>query len=107
MTDPGIKDSLRVTISNQEAIPVSSITLSGEGGKTTIDLDSGTLQINVSIMPVNATDTALVWSVINGSGEANVSQTGLLEAVSNGTVTVVAAVPDGSGISDSLQYFHK
>ena len=99
----GIKDSLRVTISNQEAIPVSSITLSGEGGKTTIDLDSGTLQINVSIMPVNATDTALVWSVINGSGEANVSQTGLLEAVSNGTVTVVAAVPDGSGISDSLQ----
>jgi uncharacterized protein YjdB len=99
----GTKDSLSVTIFNQKAALISSITLSGEGGSTRIDQDSGTLQIDASILPAHATDTTLAWSVINGSGAAIISQTGLLQAVSNGTVTVVAAAIDGSGISDSLQ----
>jgi len=98
----GIKDSLPVTISNQSAVLVSSITLSGEGGSSTIEQDSGTLQINVTILPADATDTTVTWSVINNTGMASISPTGLLQALANGTVMVVAEANDGSGISDSL-----
>ena len=98
----GIKDSLPVTISNQSAVLVSSITLSGEGGSSTIEQDSGTLQINVTILPADATDTTVTWSVINNTGMASISPTGLLQAIANGTVVVVAEANDGSGISDSL-----
>jgi len=97
----GIKDSLLVTISNQ-IINVSSINLSGEGGSTTIDQDNGTLQINATVLPAEADDTTITWSVNNVTGEASISQSGLLQAVSNGTVMVVATANDGSGIKDSI-----
>ena len=98
----GVQDSLQVTISNQN-INVSSIILSGEGGSTTIDQDNGTLQINATVLPAEADDTTITWSVHNLTGEASISQTGLLKAMSNGTVWVVATANDGSGIQDSLQ----
>jgi uncharacterized protein YjdB len=98
----GIEDSLRVTISNQAAVLVSSITLSGAGGSTAIDQDKGSLQIIAAILPANASDTTITWSVVNGTGKASISPGGLLQAISNGTVTVVATANDGSGISDSL-----
>jgi len=97
----GIKDSLLVTISNQ-IINVSSINLSGEGGSITIDQDNGTLQINATVLPAEADDTTITWSVNNVTGEASISQSGLLQAVSNGTVMVVATANDGSGIKDSI-----
>jgi len=98
----GVQDSLQITISNQN-INVSSINLSGEGGSTTIDQDKGTLQIIASILPENADDTTVTWSVINGTGKASITPGGLLQADSNGTVTVVAMANDGTGITDSLQ----
>jgi uncharacterized protein YjdB len=98
----GIKDSLQVTISNQNIL-VSSITLSGEGGSTTIDQDNGSLQIIANILPADATDTTFTWSVHNVTGIASISSTGLLQAFDNGTVTVIATANDGSGISDSIQ----
>jgi uncharacterized protein YjdB len=97
-----IKDSLQVTISNQNIL-VSSITLSGEGGSTTIDQDNGSLQIIATILPADATDTTVTWSVRNLTGKASISSTGLLQAFDNGTVTVVATANDSSGISDSIQ----
>jgi hypothetical protein len=96
-----IMDSLHVKISNQNIL-VSAITLSVEGGSTTIDQDNGSLQINAIVSPADATDTTVTWSVTNGTGEATISLTGLLQAVSNGVVTVVATAIDGSGIRDSL-----
>ncbi|MCK4854284.1 MAG: Ig-like domain-containing protein, partial [Bacteroidales bacterium] len=97
-----IQDSLQVTISNQ-IILVSSISLAGEGGSTTIDQDNGTLQISASISPADATDSTVTWTVTNGTGKASISQTGLLQAFDNGTVTVLATANDNSGISDSIQ----
>jgi len=40
--------------------------------------------------------------VINGTGEATISPSGLLQAVSDGKVIVVATANDGSGERDSL-----
>ncbi len=97
----GIRDSLPVAITNQ-IIPVSSISVSGAGGLTTINMHKGTLQMYATISPENASDTTIHWSVINGTGRASISDAGLLKAESNGTVTVVARANDGTGVADSL-----
>ncbi|MDD4844224.1 MAG: X2-like carbohydrate binding domain-containing protein, partial [Anaerotignum sp.] len=78
-------------------IAVASITVNGEGDASTITQSSGTLQMTASVAPANATNKNVVWSVINGTGEATISATGLLTAIKNGTVTVKATAADGSG----------
>jgi hypothetical protein len=71
-------------------IPVTAVTVTGAGDATTITVDNGTLQMSAHIDPHNATDQTVVWSVINGTGSATISATGLLTAITNGTVTVKA-----------------
>ena len=46
----------------------------------------------------DATNKTVTWSVINGTGTATINSSGLLQAVSNGTVTVRATANDGSGV---------
>jgi hypothetical protein len=72
------------------AIPVTSVTVTGTGGATTIVTAGGTLQMIAAILPVNATIQTVAWSVVNGTGTATISPTGLLTAITNGTVTVKA-----------------
>jgi hypothetical protein len=79
-------------------ILVTSITVSGAGGATTISVDDGTLQMSVAVLPVNADDKTVTWSVIDGSGTATINSTGLLTALTNGSVTVRAIANDGSGV---------
>ena len=97
----GVQGSLQVTITNQ-FIAVTSITVSGQGGSTVINSDNGTLQMNASILPTNATIGTVTWSVTNGTGQATISSSGLLQAISNGTVTVRATADDGSGVQGSV-----
>ena len=54
--------------------------------------------MNVAVLPSNATDKTVTWSVENKTGNASISDTGLLTAISVGTVTVKATANDGSGI---------
>ncbi len=44
----------------------------------------------------------MIWSVINGTGQATISETGLLTGVAKGEVTVVATAADGSGVYGEL-----
>jgi|GEM_PF-1278921 Bacterial surface proteins containing Ig-like domains len=78
-------------------VSVSSITVSGEGDASAITTPSGTLQMTASVAPSNATNKNVIWSVINVTGEATISSTGLLTSIQNGTVTVRATAADGSG----------
>ena len=71
-------------------IPVTSVTVVGEGSETVITINGGTLQMYALVLPANADDLTVTWSVINGTGSASISATGLLTAISNGTVTVKA-----------------
>jgi uncharacterized protein YjdB len=71
-------------------IPVTSVTVSGTGGATTISTNGGTLQMIATVLPANATDKTVTWSVIDGTGHATISAGGLLTAATNGTVTVKA-----------------
>ena len=81
-------------------VPVSSITVTGAGGATAIRVGQ-TLQMHANVLPANATNSAVTWSVLPGNGVATINAAGLLTAVGLGTVTVTATAVDGSGVSGS------
>jgi len=61
-------------------------------------IDGKSRQMTVIALPSNATDKTVTWSVSDTS-IAIISESGLLSAVSNGTVIVKAITNDGSEIS--------
>lgn len=71
-------------------IEVTSITVTSDSNVTIIDTSLGTLQMIAVVLPTNATDLSVIWSVLPGTGIATINSSGLLTAFSNGTVTVVA-----------------
>ena len=81
---------------------VTRIDVVGYDGINTITGNRGTLQLSAIVFPSDATNKAVTWSIINGTGQATISPTGLVTAVSNGTVTARATSRDGSGVSGSL-----
>ena len=97
--DPsGLTGDVEITISNQDVL-VASIAVQGQGGVSTITLDDGTLQMEATVLPANATDGTYTWSVTNGTGQATIDAAGLLTATHNGDVTVTATANDASGVT--------
>jgi uncharacterized protein YjdB len=80
-----------------EKVYVESIALTGG----TITENNGTLQVQAQILPENATNQSLLWTVQNGSGRAEIDETGMVTAVMDGNVTVTATAKDGSWIQSS------
>jgi uncharacterized protein YjdB len=99
--DSGVYGTLIITIETL-IIPVTSITVTGTGGISTISVDDGTLQLNAAVLPSNATNKSVTWSVSNGTGEAIISSSGLVTAISNGNITARATAQDGTGVFGSL-----
>ena len=81
-----------------EEVNVTSIIVNGAGGVNTITEDGGTLLMEATVVPDNATNKKVNWSVEAGTGTASINQAGLLTALTNGTVTVKATAKDGSSI---------
>ena len=78
---------------------VTSITVAGSNNATSVE-ESKTLQMEASVLPENASNNSVTWSVTNGSGKATINATsGLLTGKSEGMVTVTATAKDGSGIN--------
>ncbi|MEK5026081.1 pectinesterase family protein [Paenibacillus sp. FSL M7-1046] len=96
---------------SQSQVPgakVSSITVSGEEGRKTIETDKGVLQLQAVVLPENAANRNVHWTVTEPDGmtstpKASIDENGLLTAKANGTVLVTAASLDGSRISGSLE----
>ena len=59
--------------------------------------------MSVIIEPINATDNTVTWSIENQTGNATISQTGLLTARKAGKVIVKAAANDGSGVEGTKE----
>ncbi|MCF8224896.1 MAG: Ig-like domain-containing protein [Bacteroidales bacterium] len=97
----GVFEEFTVNISNQ--IPVTSVTISSF--TTTIDEFMGSLQLHASVLPENASDTTVAWSVEQNDTLAKIDQSGLLHAtgIANGFVYVIATANDASGLSDQLE----
>src|SRR5690606_23561014 len=97
----GVQGSLVITISNQ-LIPVTSIVVTGAGGSSTITQDNGTLALTATVLPTNATNKTVTWSITNGTGQATINSSGVVTAIANGTVTASATANDGSGVYGEL-----
>ncbi|HEY3372019.1 MAG TPA: sugar-binding protein [Prolixibacteraceae bacterium] len=88
-------NSGQVTLEDAElGIPVDNITITTTNG--TITDNKGTFQLAATVVPESATNKVLKWSIVGGTAEAKInSVTGILTAVSNGTVIVRADATDG------------
>jgi len=98
----GAADSIELEIL-ESIILIDSLRISPEGGIPLIDQDEGSLQLSCTIFPANASNPQYSWSVIGKSGNASIDQNGLLTAIANGTVDVIASAQDGSGVTDTLE----
>jgi len=78
---------------NPRNILVSTIVINGSN-----ITDGNTSQLSVAVLPNNATDKSVTWSVSDES-IATISNTGLLTAVASGSVTVTVEANDASGVS--------
>jgi hypothetical protein len=87
------------TIENVPSMKVKSITVTGTDNVSNINFAGGTLQMIASIEPENVTDSSIFWSVENITGSAIIDGNGLLTAVSNGNVKVIAQALDGSNVT--------
>jgi len=88
-----------ITFEGAEAgTDVETINLTGGS----ITENNGVLQIVAEVLPVDATNKALNWSVENTTGRANVNAKGELSALMDGEVIVTAAATDGSYVDASV-----
>jgi xyloglucan-specific exo-beta-1,4-glucanase len=86
-----------------ETILVESITVSSENGSDAITTEGGTLQLQTQVLPANATNSQITWSITSGETLATVSDNGLVTAIADGTITVRATAADGSTVFDEIE----
>ena len=97
-----ISSTKQVNITSVDAVvSVAKITVNSKTGSYLINTNLGTLQMTTSVLPNDATDPSVEWTVENGTGSADIDSTGLVKAKSNGTVTVKATAKDGSKVVGS------
>lgn len=81
-----------------EKVYVETITLTG-GDITENNLP---LQIQAEVLPADATNNSIAWSVENVTGRAKIDSKGVLTPVLDGEVIVTAAAKDGSYVEAYL-----
>lgn len=102
VADPTFRDSMQISLSGQN-VPVTGLEVVTQGGvPAEITTNGGTLQLEANIIPNNANNQNVTWSLTFGTGAGTISSTGLVTALSNGTVTAKASSVENSNISDSL-----
>ncbi|NQX67245.1 discoidin domain-containing protein [Paenibacillus alba] len=89
----------------QSFVPSGNVSIQSiivTGASDTIVWKGGTLQLSATVLPANATNQTVTWAVyeVNGAvtDKAIINPTGLLTAVKDGTVKVVATATDGSAV---------
>ncbi len=85
------------------AVPVSALIVTGQGGITSIMTKGGTLQMIASVLPNDADNKEVIWSIEGGSEYASISANGILTAKADGTVTVKASSVSTPGVSAACQ----
>jgi uncharacterized protein YjdB len=77
-----------------DPVPVTDITLNASSATLKVGEE---YQLSATVSPSNATDKSVIWSSNNRS-VAEVSETGLVTAISEGTVTITCLANDGSSV---------
>jgi hypothetical protein len=95
-------DSLQITISNQVVAITSIHVATLNNAPAAITANGGSLQMQATILPSNAVQT-VTWSIVQGTGTATISATGLVTATTNGTVWAKAVSVADVTKTDSLK----
>lgn len=89
---------------SSETVQVQSIEIFTQGNQTEISPNSK-LEMTAIVGPQTATNAKVSWSVKNADGSetdaASINEYGVLTAIKDGRVKVIATAKDGSGIQDS------
>ncbi|OPH50415.1 hypothetical protein BC351_07065 [Paenibacillus ferrarius] len=83
--------------------PVNVTSIAVTSASTSINVKGGSLPLGVMVLPTNATNQTVTWAVYEADGatvtdKAIINLTGVLKAVKDGTVKVVATATDGSAV---------
>ncbi|MCX7986217.1 MAG: Ig-like domain-containing protein, partial [Bacteroidales bacterium] len=97
----GVKGSKIITVGPT----VSNINIYSVNGSDSINVVAGTLQLSYTVTPSDAPDTTVTWSVYNLDGKANINQSGVVKAVSDGIVYAIATANDGGMAVDSFRIY--
>ena len=76
----------------------ASVSVIGVGvapASASIEVD-GTIQCVATVIPTNATNKAVTWSVTSGGTYASVSASGVVTGLAEGTATITATTSDGN-----------
>jgi LPXTG-motif cell wall-anchored protein len=96
-------DNISLKIADTNVVKVSTIAVSGKDGVYSITTRGGNLQMLANVAPDNASDKSVLWSVLGVDGKptdlAAIDKNGLLTALKDGNVNVVATAKDGSGVT--------
>ena len=82
-------------IKETQVVNAEGVNVMGPGGVTLADGGS----YSAYVLPPEATNQNIVWSVTPGTGNAIIDSHGLLTPLAVGTVVVVATAADGSGVT--------
>jgi len=94
-------DSLLINISNQ-AVAVDSVDVRTVGNvPATIAVPGGSLNMTAVVFPASA-NQAVTWSIVPGTGTANITAAGVVNAQTNGTVWAKAISVANTVKMDSL-----
>ena len=101
--DNSLADSLLITLTNQGVIAVTALDVITQGGVLPIiTVVNGTLPMQAIITPSNATNQQVTWSIVPVTGSATIDATGLVTAISDGTVWAKAVSVAYPTVKDSL-----
>lgn len=95
-------DSLMITISGQTILVQAIDVITQNNVPATITTNAGTLQVEAIILPANATNQNVSWSITNVTGAASISTSGLVTAQTNGAVWVKAVSVENTTLKDSI-----
>jgi len=98
-----VNGELLISISGQKIL-VESISII-DNLKTDTIIGIGTkIPLSPAILPENASNQIIDWSVENITGEAVIDNTGLLNTSSTGLIKVTATATDGSNVNSQKEY---
>jgi len=92
-------DTIKNLIFNNEEVKyyVETITVTSETGFYIIDVDDGTLQMLVAVLPPYADDITVTWSS-SDEEKATIDVNGLVTAISDGVIQIRATANDGTEV---------
>lgn len=100
--DASKADSMLITISNQPSNVITDVIVSTLNNQpSVINVNGGTLQMQASVLPASANQN-VTWAIVQGTGTALINGSGLVTALTNGTVWAKATSIVDANKFDSL-----